>query len=303
MIKTRKLIGVIPVLTTPIHHDGRIDRENLIGLVNFLANQDIGGFWVLGTGSEDMNLSFEKRVEVARIACEANAGRKPLILGSGFFALEDILAFMEETRDLQADSYHVMPYHPLLSIDRLFWFYNHIAGRSPKPLWMYTSANWAPPVIPDLIAKLKPHENIAGIKFSTRDTLDMYKVLNLAAEDFQVITAVATQFLACLRMGSKAHTSSLGSVIPEALIKIHAYFVEGRHEEATAAQENLNRFLGKIPKGLHKDNFLGAAQEKYMLSLRGLANEYTTSYYRDVNEEEKKYIKQALKEHNIIPGL
>lgn len=303
MKKNRKLIGVIPVLTTPVYQDGRIDHETLIGLVNFLANQDIGGFWVLGTGSEDMNLSFEKRLEVARLACEANAGRKPLILGSGFFALEDILAFMEKTRDLQADAYHVMPYHPLLSIDRLFWFYNHIADRSPKPLWMYTSANWAPPVTPELIARLKPHENIAGIKFSTRDTLDMYKVLNLASEGFQVITAVATQFLACLRIGSKAHTSSLGSVIPELLIKIHAYFVAGRHEEAAAEQENLNCFLGKIPKGLHKDNFLGAAQEKYMLSLRGLAKEYTTSYYRDVNDEEKKSIKQAISEHSIIPGL
>jgi 4-hydroxy-tetrahydrodipicolinate synthase len=303
MKKTRELVGVIPVLTTPIHQDGTVDRESLIGLVNFLANQDIGGFWVLGTGSEDMNLPFEKRLEVAQIACEANAGRKPLILGSGFFALEDILTFMEKTRDLQADAYHVMPYHPLLGINRLFWFYDQIATQSPKPLWMYTSANWAPPVTPELIAGLKPHRNIAGIKFSTRDTVDMYKVLNLASADFQVITAVATQFLACLCMGSKAHTSSLGSVIPEALIKIHTNFVAGRYVEAKAAQENLNRFLGKIPRHLHKDNFLGAAQEKYMLSLRGLSKEYTTSYYRDVNEEEKKLIKLAMEEHHIIPGL
>ena len=303
MKNTRKLTGVIPVLTTPIHEDGSIDRKSLIRLVNFLANQNIGGFWVLGTGSEDMNLSFDKRLEVARIACEANAGRKPLILGSGFFALEDILAFMEKTRDLQADAYHVMPYHPLLSIDRLFWFYDHIATNSPKPLWMYTSANWAPPVTPGLIAKLKPHGNIAGIKFSTRDALDMYKILNLASDGFQVITAVATQFLACLNLGSKAHTSSLGSVLPEALIKIHTHFVNGRTDKAKASQENLNRFLSKIPRGLHKDNFLGAAQEKYMLSLRGLAKEYTTSYYRDINEKEKKSIRQAIKEHNIIPGL
>jgi 4-hydroxy-tetrahydrodipicolinate synthase len=303
MKKTRELIGVIPVLTTPIHQDGSIDRESLIGLVNFLVTLDIGGLWVLGTGSEDMNLPFDKRLEIARIACEANAGRKPLILGSGFFALEDILSIMEKTMEFQADAYHVMPYHPLLSIDRLLWFYDHIATCSPKPLWMYTSANWAPPVTPELIARLKPHGNITGIKFSTRDALDMYKVLNLAAEVFQVITAVATQFLACLYMGSKAHTSSLGSVIPEALIKIYTYFVAGRHVEAKAAQENLNRFLGKIPKGLHKDNFLEAAQEKYLLSLRGLTKVYTTSYYRDVNKEEKESIRRAMEEHNIIPGL
>lgn len=143
------------------------------------------------------------------------------------------------------------------------------------------------PVTQELIASLKLHKNIAGIKFSTRDTLDIYKVLNLASEEFQVIAAVATLFLACLRMGSKAHTYSLGSAIPEALIKNYSRFVLDRYEKATAAKENLNRFLDKIPKVLNKDNFHGAAQEKYMFSLLGLAKEYTTSYYRDVTTKRK----------------
>jgi 4-hydroxy-tetrahydrodipicolinate synthase len=138
----RRLRGVIPVLTTPINKDGSIDIEGLQRLVEFLVSKKIGGLWVLGTGSEDMNLTFKKRLEVAKVVSETNAGRVPIVLGAGFFALEEILEFISGTYMLDVDAYHVMPYHPLLSLDRLDWFYRHIADNCPKPLWMYSSGNW-----------------------------------------------------------------------------------------------------------------------------------------------------------------
>ena len=79
-----------------------------------------------------MNLSFAKRIKVAQAACEANAGKTPLLLGAGFFAMEDILNFIQETKDLEFDAYHVMPYNPRLSLERLDWFYRHIADNCPK---------------------------------------------------------------------------------------------------------------------------------------------------------------------------
>jgi 4-hydroxy-tetrahydrodipicolinate synthase len=278
MKQNRPLRGVIPVLVTPLNSNGNIDDSALRRLVTFLIEKEVGGLWVLGTGSEDMNLTFKKRLQVAQTVCETNAGRLPLILGTGFFALDDILNFTKETKNLEFDAYHVMPYHPLLSLDRLEWFYNHIADNSPKLLWIYTSANWARPVTPEFIARLKPHPNITGIKFSTRNCVDMTKVLRLAEDSFQVITAVAAQFFSCLALGSKAHTSSLGSALPEPLINIYKLFQAGKHDAACAAQHKLNDFLQTLPKGLHQDNFLGAAEEKFILSLRGICQEYTKKY-------------------------
>ena len=294
MIKTRPVRGVVPVVSTPLTAEEDIDVPALERLIEFLNTKNIGGLWVLGTGSEDMNLSFAKRIKVAQTACEANGGKTPLLLGAGFFAMEDIFTFMEETRELEFDAYHVMPYNPKLSLDRLDWFYRHIAENCPKPLWMYTSGNWSKPVTPSFVANLKPHPKIAGIKFSNRDTVAVTEVAGLADKEFQVITAVASQLYACLSLGSKAHTSSLSCCLPEPMIEIYELYDKGKYEGSLAAQRRLNIFLQELSRNTKKDNFLQAADEKYILKLRGICNEYVTSYYRQVDEVEKERIKELL---------
>jgi len=300
MIKTRPVRGVVPVVITPLTADEDIDIPALKRLIEFLNTKNIGGLWVLGTGSEDMNLSFAKRIKVAQAACEANGGKTPLLLGAGFFAMEDIFDFIKETKDLVFDAYHVMPYNPRLSLERLDWFYRHLADNCPKPLWMYTSGNWSKPVTPSFVANLKPHPNIAGIKFSNRDTVAITEVAALVDEDFQVITAVASQFYACLSMGSKGHTSSLSSCLPEPMIEIYELFIEGKYKEALAAQLRINEFLIEFLKNTKKDNFIQAADEKYILKLRGICNEYMTSYYRQIDEIEKERIKELLDTYHFF---
>ena len=300
MIETRPVRGIVPVVSTPLTKEEDIDVPGLRRLIEFLIDKKIGGLWVLGTGSEDMNLTFSKRLEVARTICEANAGKIPLMLGAGFFAMEDILNFIRETEGLEFDAYHVMPYHPLLSLDRLDWFYRHIADNCPKPLWIYTSANWSRPVTPGFVEGLRSHPNIAGIKFSTRDSVAVTKVARLADDKFQVITAVASQLYACLCMGSRAHTSSLGSCLPEILIHIYELFTEEKFDQALSEQHRLNDFLAVFSKNTKTDNFLQAADEKYILSLRGICAEYVTSYYRKINEQEKGRLRRLVDEYRFF---
>jgi dihydrodipicolinate synthase/N-acetylneuraminate lyase len=300
MIETRPVRGIVPVVSTPLTKEEDIDIPGLRRLIEFLIDKEIGGLWVLGTGSEDMNLTFSKRLQVARTICEANAGKIPLMLGAGFFAMEDILNFIRETEGLEFDAYHVMPYHPLLSLDRLDWFYRHIADNCPRPLWIYTSANWSRPVTPGFVEGLRSHPNIAGIKFSTRDSVAVTKVARLADDKFQVITAVASQLYACLCVGSRAHTSSLGSCLPEILIRIYDLFTEGKFDQALSEQHRLNDFLAAFSKNTKTDNFLQAADEKYILFLRGICAEYVTSYYRKINEEEKGRVRRLLDEYRLF---
>jgi 4-hydroxy-tetrahydrodipicolinate synthase len=299
----RPLKGVIPVVQTPIHADGSIDTEGLARLIDYLVDAKVGGFWALGTGSEDMNLSFEKRLTVARTVTAANADRLPLVLGAGFFAMEDILNFMEATKDLRFDAYHVMPYHPLMGLDGMEKFYRDLAARAPKPLWMYTSANWCRAFPPEFVAKLKPVPNIAGVKYSTSKTTDQITVLAMAEPDFQVITAVATQFIAVLGMGTEASTTSLGGPLPEPLIEIYNLYKAGKHDEARAAQLRLNAFLKKMPSRPKGWNFLGAAEEKYILSLRGICEPHVTSYYTPLNEAEQAQVRAALDEFGFAPRV
>ena len=303
MIKTRLLQGIIPVVVTPLDADGSIDIQGHEKLIDFLLEKKVGGLWTLGTNSEDMNLTFAKRLQAADIMTRRNKGRIPLILGASFYCLEDTLCFMDETAGMDFDAYHVMPYHPLLSLDRLAWYYRKIADHASRPVWMYTSANWSQSVTPAFVKELSGHPNIAGIKFSNRNTTDLLQVINLAREGFQVITAVAKQLYVTLIMGACGSTSSLASCLPEPMQEIYRLFQAGDLQGALSAQYKLNAFLDALPKSLHKDNFLPAAEEKYILYLRGICNGYTTTYYRDADEHEKAIIRKALCEHNMLPDI
>jgi 4-hydroxy-tetrahydrodipicolinate synthase len=302
MDNTREIKGIVPVLTTPLNRDGSVDESALRNIVEFLISTGVGGFWALGTGSEDMNLSFSRRVKIAQIVSETNRERVPVLLGASFYATEDILAFIQETHPLAVDAFHVMAYHNLLGLDRVKWLYRFIADNSPKPIWMYSSANYGRSLPPAVVAELAKHPNIRGIKYSTKNALDIAKVAMLAdGVGFQVMTAVAGILYTCLSLGVKSHTTSLASCLPEPLIEIHDLFLAGDRSGALQKQMAFVAFCETFPPRLRTDNFFQAAEEKYILHLRGLCSEYTTSYYSDVTEEEKATITEALKTYRYPP--
>ena len=84
------------------------------------------------------------------------------------------------------------------------------------------------------------------------------------------------------------------------MIKIYELFLEKKIEESLAAQHRLNAFLEVLSKNTKDDNFLWAADEKYILKLRGICDEYVTSYYRQINEEEKARVEKLLKEYSFF---
>lgn len=296
----RKIEGFVPVVSTPMTPSGEVDTLGLENLLGFLLGKRIGGLWLLGTGGEDMNLTFEKRLKVAEIAAKYVDNRVPLILGAAFYALEDSFRFMEMTRELPKEGYHVMPYHPVLSEAAIVRYYERLADRASVPLWLYTSGNWSQQLSLDSIRSLKAHPNVAGIKFSSSNAVAAIRVLSLQSDDFQVITAVAAQLYPSLCMGAKAHTSSLGSPLPDPMIEIVELKNAGKHDEALCAQRKLNDFLLKFTSGAKKDNFLMAAEEKYVLFLRGLCEAHVSPYYRGLTEEEKVNIRNALNEFGYL---
>lgn len=293
----RRLQGIVPVLITPLNKDQTVDHESLIKVTKYLLDKNPGGFWVLGTGGEDMNLTFEERVQVAQTVTETVQGKVPVIIGCGFYAKTDTKNYVKETRKLNFDAYHLMPYHTLMSLDRYEVMYKDIADFADKPLWLYTSANYCRHFPPNFIERVIDHANIAGIKYSTSNIVHMEKAISYNREGFQVISAVVRQFLASLAMGVEATTTVEACFYFERISQIYKAFVAGRIDEATKHQQNLNRFLEKVSTGAGKDNFLKSAEGKYVLSKLGLCKKYMSGYFREVNAAEEEKIDHALNNH------
>ena len=301
MSKMPKIEGIVPVLVTPLTKEGDIDEVGLEKLLEFLLTKTTAGFWALGTGSEDMNLTYAKRLKLARLVTEIVDKRAPVMMGGSFFALEDTMNFIDDIKDMAFDAYHWMPYHPLFSLDSLERHYRILADYAPKPLWMYTSANWCRMIPPEFVDRLVDHPNIAGVKYSTSNNWHIGHVIALQNENFQVIPAVVKTLYSCLAQGAKAFTTSEASCLPEPVIEIYDLFQAGKLDEALAAQRNLCAFLREFPHGPSTDNFLKSVEEKTILQIRGICNNYTTAYCRDATEEEVEAMKACLKKWKMPP--
>lgn len=294
-MKCRKLIGTVPVVQT-FFHKNRIDKTSQEKHLDFLIEKKVGGLWVLGTGSEDMNINVKKRVELAKIISFRNNGKIPLIIGCSFFCEEDIYEFVDNVGDLKFDAFHFMPYHPLLSLDQIKIQYQKLANytnkKFRKPLWAYSSANWSKKINYQFIKDLSSIKGICGIKYSTSNAPDQIKALQLNSNNFQVITAVVKQFISNLSAGVHATTTSVAGLVPEAVNLIYKNFKNNNFNRALYYQRLLNNFLDSIPKTLKEDNFLGAAEEKYLLTLRGIGTGEVSSYYRLPSLKEKKILRK-----------
>ena len=283
----RNIRGVVPVLLTPLNELGEVDEPALICLVDYLNEKPIGGFWVLGTGAEDMSLTYEQRLQVARTVSKANAGKSPLILGAGFFSMQESLNFMDDTTSLDIDAYHAMPYHPLLSLKQIEGWYKSLADHASKPLWLYTSGNWARFIPPDFVLMMKNYPNIAGVKYSTSNAVHTEKVM----------TAVVRTFYASLCLGVKGGTTVEACPFINPILEIYDRFKKGDLQGALLTQRRLNRMLEQMPQEPGKDNFLRVAEGKYILGKKGICQEYMSGYYRTLTDEEKCQIDQVLLEH------
>jgi dihydrodipicolinate synthase/N-acetylneuraminate lyase len=293
----KQLKGVVPVLLTPFDKNGEIDNISLAKLVEHLNTKEIGGFWVLGTGAEDMNLTYSQRLEVVNTVVKANKGQSPLVVGAGFFSMKDSLNFMDDTAHLDFDAYHVLPYHNLISLDRVEWMYKAFADHANKPLWMYTSANWGKFIAPDFIESMKDYPNIAGVKFSTSNLAHTEKVIEMQSKDFQVLTAVVKTFYPNLCLGVKAATTVDACPYTDLVIEIYRSFQRGDLKASLIAQRQLNRFLEQMPDKPGKDNFLKVAEGKYVLSKKGICEEFMSGYYRELTLDEKNNIDQVLEKN------
>lgn len=292
-MKTQKqLNGLVPVMVTPMQENGNPDPEGIHSLIEFLIEKGVGGLWVLGSASEDINMTLEQRLQVVRSTAEANKGRIPLIVGSGLTAFGDILNFFDSIQNLDLSGVHVLPYDLKLGESRLIQFILELAKRAPFPIWLYHNPKRGRSITLKVISEVKDHPNVAGIKVGGYNLGEMTGAMMHKSDNFDVIGAGGGQLFQMLCLGAEAHTTSEGCCYPEAFIDIIKHFREGNLTEARKKQFALIELSGSLAR---TDNGEYAAEEKYILSKRGICKEHVVHVYRKLTEDEKARVDQALK--------
>lgn len=102
------LHGIIPILVTPFHADGRIDEGSLMRLVEAVIDTGVHGLG-FALASEIFKLSEDERDQVTRCIVGQVAGRVPVVVNTGASGTDLAVRYSQRAEALGADAVMVMP--------------------------------------------------------------------------------------------------------------------------------------------------------------------------------------------------
>ena len=126
--------GVVPILVTPFHLDGRIDEESLSRLIEFNIAAGVHGLGV-ALGSEVFKFNEAERAQITRATVKAVNGRVPVIINSGAAGTDLAVFYSKAAEAAGADALMVIPpsFMPVSS-EEIFDYYRAIDAAVGIPI-------------------------------------------------------------------------------------------------------------------------------------------------------------------------
>ena len=236
--------GAITPLVTPFHPDGALDLDSVGRLVDWQLERGSHAISVGGSTGEPTSQTVAERIEVMRAAAAAIDGRVPFLPGTGTARLDETFELTAEAQALGAAAALVVaPYYARPTQQGLFDWYSRVASEFPDVAIIVYNVpiRSAVDLAPETVGRLRrAHENIVGIKETTRDFEHVSYVLDICGTDFIALSGIELLCYPMLTLGGVGHLSCVGNFAPEPVAKLYDAFVAGDHERAQRLHYDLH---------------------------------------------------------------
>jgi len=201
--------------------------------LKWLASEGLDGALILGTNGEFPSFSFDERRAIAEAAVAADSGLD-LILGIGSCALPEVLAMLDLAASLAYRAVLCPPpfYFRSASVEGISSFFLEILERSSLPVLLYHIPQVTGVAISeDVLDRLGPHPNLAGVKDSTGDPNELQRLTNRFASGCYLV-GNDRLVTSCIETGGAGSISAAASVAPALVCSV---------QRGEAAQADLDR--------------------------------------------------------------
>lgn len=196
---------IITAMITPFDERGAVDNAEAARIASWLVDRDNDGLVVAGSTGEGQTLTPEERVALVRAVKAALAGRAAVIANAGSNDTRDSVEAVRQAQRAGADAIlAVVPYYNKPTQRGMLAHFGAIAQATELPVIIYnipgrTGANMLPETLLELAQR---HANIAGVKESSGDLLQIGTILAGRSAGFRVYSGDDHLFLPCLALGA-----------------------------------------------------------------------------------------------------
>lgn len=209
--------GTGVALVTPFHANGKIDFASIQKVVDHVIAGEVDFLVALGTTGETPALSKNDRMEVTQAILQANAGRKPVVLGMGGNDTAELLDYLQAF-DMEgiAGLLSVTPYYNKPSQEGLYQHYKAMLSATDLPILLYnvpprTACNLKAETTLRLASDFK---QIVGVKEASGDMGQIMQLLLQRPAGFKVLSGDDLLTLPMISLGAEGVISVIANAYP-----------------------------------------------------------------------------------------
>jgi 4-hydroxy-tetrahydrodipicolinate synthase len=216
-------------MVTPFHGDGSLDERTLRNLIQRQIDAGINFLVPCGTTGESPTLTHEEHLRVVEITVEHAKGRVPVLAGAGGYNTAEVIALARELAAIGADGIlSVTPYYNKPTQDGLYQHYRAIANAVSLPIILYSvQGRTGVNIEPGTVKRLAGIENIIGIKEASGSIGQMAAILNIAPDDFIVLSGDDAITLPLIALGGRGVISVVSNEIPAEMTQLVRLAMQG----------------------------------------------------------------------------
>jgi len=261
--------GPIAAMVTPFTDSGEaIPEERLAPYCEFLIARGVAGLFAFGTTGEWPLLSEEERGAGARALVRQARGRVPVIVHAGAHGTAQAVRLARAAREAGAAAVSVIspPFYRLDDEALAAHFAAVARAVAPLPVFLYDIPEFTNNDIASslLLRVASGADNVVGLKYSGDSLARIREHRRIMGPDFLLLNGNDSLALSALQEGADGLVSGNASSRPDILVALFARFREGRLEEASARQRELDEFIAGRDPACELSSF------KALLALQGV---------------------------------
>lgn len=285
--------GFYTALGTPLDRDGNFMADSMTRQIRQQIDAGVSGVLVMGSMGNMTYLKNSEYPKVAACAAEAAKGQVPVLVGVTDLSIGRVMDRVAALEGIQGIDGIVstVPYYSTMDQNGIFTFYNEIANRADKQVYLYdlavvTKAATAPATV----RKLWKNDNIKGIKSGNLVT---QRILHRAEDrpaDFTMMFSNIDEFDIAYKYGIDKNLDGMFACTPKTARKMYDALEMGDYAAAGKALDDILAL---------RDLFLATPclmmAFSHAMNLLGCEGCFGNDYHTDISDDDKVRVTEAMK--------
>jgi len=284
--------GVFPAVTTKFTADDKLDFKTFDLNLQAQLQAGVNGIIIGGTLGESSVLTSEEKEALLNFTVEQIAGRVPVVLNIAEGTTKEAVRIAKSAASKGLSGLMLLPPMRYKSDHReTISYFKAVADATDLQIMIYNNpVDYKVDVTLDMFEELTSCKNIDAVKESTRDVVNVTRMINRFGDRFSVMSGVDTLAMESMLVGANGWVAGLVCAFPQETVAIYNLVKQGRIQEAVA----INRWFMPL---LELDTFSKLVQYIKLAEAEvGLGTETVRAPRLTLEGEERKAILKVIRE-------